>query len=294
MASCPFCHAPVDDKLARFGGHCPKCFIEIPGEETPTDPGAQAKAAAEAAQTSKSRTRLIVGGVVGAVFLFCGAFVSYTVYKTRQEQMALADAEVEFFMEPVNLPEAQVAQASGGSPSNGTTAPRNPGTRRPANTEVGTSSGSSGGPVRLDFRNDASAMESTPSGFQEEVATLQPKIEIGGDSTNLVLKRPSVKPVGLSDPEEIKKQVGGALSKYRAQVTACYNLRLKETPTLKGTWQIRMTIMTTGSTSNVAVIPMGTNDPKLESCMSQKASSWTFPALEAPQTIEVPYKLGTS
>ena len=49
-----------------------------------------------------------------------------------------------------------------------------------------------------------------------------------------------------------------------------------------------------GNTADVRVVPQGRTDDVLQSCMTQKASAWTFPALATPQTIEVPYKLGTS
>ena len=39
MGECPFCGAGVDEDLIALGGICPRCFGEIPGEQTATDPG---------------------------------------------------------------------------------------------------------------------------------------------------------------------------------------------------------------------------------------------------------------
>ena len=43
MGACPFCGSEVGEDLLINGGHCPQCLIEIPGEDTPTDPGEAAK-----------------------------------------------------------------------------------------------------------------------------------------------------------------------------------------------------------------------------------------------------------
>ena len=50
QATCPFCKGGISADVVQFGGNCPHCLLEIPGEEAPTDPGlvARQKAAAEA------------------------------------------------------------------------------------------------------------------------------------------------------------------------------------------------------------------------------------------------------
>ena len=48
MGSCPFCGGDVAEDVLLNGGRCPHCLIEIPGEETPTDPGEQAVAMQQA------------------------------------------------------------------------------------------------------------------------------------------------------------------------------------------------------------------------------------------------------
>ena len=58
MGTCPFCKESVDDAILEYGGRCPSCLIEIPGEDAPTDPGEAAQAvmqAQEAAAAEKSR-----------------------------------------------------------------------------------------------------------------------------------------------------------------------------------------------------------------------------------------------
>ena len=67
MGACPFCKGEVDDDVLTFGGRCPSCLIEIPGDEAPTDPGAEARAAQEAAEAAAQKPR--VGIIVGALVL---------------------------------------------------------------------------------------------------------------------------------------------------------------------------------------------------------------------------------
>ena len=41
--NCPFCESEVSEQLALYGGRCPTCFGDIPGEEAATDPGEAVK-----------------------------------------------------------------------------------------------------------------------------------------------------------------------------------------------------------------------------------------------------------
>ena len=73
MGSCPFCKESVDSAILEYGGRCPSCLIEIPGEDAPTDPGEAAKAAQEAEEAAAvNRPRLpLIAGIVAVVAL-CG------------------------------------------------------------------------------------------------------------------------------------------------------------------------------------------------------------------------------
>ncbi|MEL6349587.1 MAG: hypothetical protein AAFV53_41170, partial [Myxococcota bacterium] len=86
MDSCPFCGAEVEEELVLYGGTCPHCLNPIPGEEAPTDPGAQAIANAEveamvAQQSTSSRTPLFAAAaaLLCAVVLGGGYYYSTTL-----------------------------------------------------------------------------------------------------------------------------------------------------------------------------------------------------------------------
>ena len=53
--ACPFCSRPVNVEMTLYGGRCPHCFGEIPGEESPTDPGEEKKQAAAVVKAQKKK-----------------------------------------------------------------------------------------------------------------------------------------------------------------------------------------------------------------------------------------------
>ncbi|MBT3219520.1 MAG: hypothetical protein HN348_10545, partial [Proteobacteria bacterium] len=60
MAKCPFCEGEIEETLAQYGGPCPKCFADIPGEEAPTDPGEEKKAIIR----RKEKQRAVLSAVI--------------------------------------------------------------------------------------------------------------------------------------------------------------------------------------------------------------------------------------
>ena len=78
MYSCPFCQSSISEELALHGGYCPSCLIEVPGEESATDPGVAADASAPVeAATGGVPARLVaavafIGVAVAGVALTTG------------------------------------------------------------------------------------------------------------------------------------------------------------------------------------------------------------------------------
>ncbi len=306
MAQCPFCNSSIDDDLERFGGSCPRCFIEIPGYETPTDPGAQLQAAREleAAREGKKRSVATLIVVMVSVMGLTGAAVFYNVRASALQQAAVSDmADVDFYISPIeDLPiSATRKESSNADPDRDSTGkPSYSSASAHQASHDGTGSGHVAGtaaqartssrPV-YDFRN---SLDSTPleTGFKEEVATFKPDIVSGGAS--LTIDHHSVPALVLTSAQEIRESVRIALQAYNGQIRNCYDKRLLETPSLKGVWELRFTINTDGTTGDVSVIPSGTQDSRLESCMKRQTARWTFQPLARPQSIEIPYKLGVS
>ena len=76
MGECPFCKGNVAEDILVYGGRCPQCLIEIPGEEAPTDPGEEVRAEqAAAAATAEKRRGWLVGGIGGLALMLAGGGV---------------------------------------------------------------------------------------------------------------------------------------------------------------------------------------------------------------------------
>lgn len=301
MAECPFCKAPIDEDLSRFGGHCPKCVIEIPGDETPTDPGVAKRAevqAAEERRRSWSRATAVGGLAVVAI----GGTLCVTAWRIGQQHEAQARAlrenqENAFYIAPASehrlpIPGAAVAAEPEGK-RNGRVL------HRPVPVaEARISSGSSGEPARYDFIGGSDEEEPELADLAHRTVEVAPgSVEQGGFGPGvptIEVSRGSVDSLALADAVKIRESVGGALRSYAQQMTACYERRLKNSPTLRGTWDAGFTILQSGRTMGVVVVPRGAGDPELERCMAETIGRWTFQTMVEPQQIEKAYTFGPS
>ena len=103
MPRCPFCKGEVGEDLLLYGGHCPHCLNEIPGEESATDPGAAARARAEqearvTAARGKRRNQVLA---VLSVLLAVGGIGAY--FALHEEPVALSlDDEGDLYIAPAS------------------------------------------------------------------------------------------------------------------------------------------------------------------------------------------------
>jgi hypothetical protein len=302
MAQCPFCTSQIDEELARFGGHCPKCVIEIPGDETPTDPGI-GKRVEEQVETERQRRWGVVAAVAALVLVVlvgAGSVLWWRIDQQRQADLVAqleAEAEAGFYINPAEaheLPtleheqEQQVAQGGGavhsprGSSGGGTV------------TTIPSGSGSSKS-NSFDFIGTSGADQPELAKLHERTIDVSPGADLGAVGLTVPqvsISRTGLDSVALSDPEEIRAAVGLALKAYSKQITTCYNRRLKLTPDLAGTWEVSFTIRTTGRTSNIGVVPQSTVDSALETCMRESIAAWTFQPMVQPQNFAKPYTFG--
>ncbi|MCP4803892.1 MAG: AgmX/PglI C-terminal domain-containing protein [Proteobacteria bacterium] len=287
FAACPFCKGQVDDELTRFGGACPHCFNDIPGDEAATDPGVQAKAAeAEAKRVEEKKSSTRTAGIVGLLLLLAVASTGlfYKQHTDREAEKAeiLAFEEEDMFV--VDVGELEAAEqdrikteqqaddasakaaakaANRGSDASGGTA---------AVEEYGNGSRFDAGDVPENSSGDAglkqASVGSTGGGLS---------MSVGGATTDL-----NRKGIVLTDPSQIQEMAKNALSRYGGQLKQCYESRLKEDETIRGAWTVIFTIQKDGSTSGVSIQPRNKADTQLETCMSNKVENWSFQEISAP------------
>lgn len=285
MGECPFCGGSVETDVLVNGGRCPHCLIEIPGEDTPTDPGEAAQAVQEAEDNAARQGRtgpLIAVGVAGVLLVGGGLYAVFG--QSQPEPITIEMNEFNFAGVDAHqdLPVEEEAEedpkpAAKKPSSGGSTAARQP-----------ASGGASGG------TQAAAAAEAPPTGGQvADAGTAQLK-----DPMDLFASPASkgVQAIELCSMGEIDQAVRGVMRVKGSQLRQCYNRALKTNDSLKGTWDMSFEIQSSGKTAAVSVTGRGVAEAGFEDCLSTQIKRWTFPPIceaKAPQVIQSPLKFGT-
>ena len=251
----------------RFGGSCPHCFIEIPGEEAPTNPGVQPEPTATEIGSSRGAGL----GVAAALLLLLGIGGGFMVWMggDEGEELAADGAEPEFFIVPSSeLPAEEQPEEE-------------PGTEE----QVAQVSA----PTYVPPVQSAPVASAEPSAPEPVRSNLSPTLSPDGEPQVI----PSFGVTALSDPNMIRAMVQEVIGRYKGQMKHCYDQRLKTDEGLRGTWYLSFTIQTSGAVSGVEVTGKGVRDPELEGCMLRKASSWRFqPVTESQYIQSYPFRFG--
>ncbi len=120
LAECPFCGSGASEDLITYGGTCPKCFAEVPGEEAPTDPGEEVRAIQERGDRRRAGVRAAVGLLAMTMAVTCtGLTAILFVLWPEPEVIEIVDFDtIDYPMPEVVLsPNAPVVASAG----NGTT-----------------------------------------------------------------------------------------------------------------------------------------------------------------------------
>lgn len=275
MESCPFCSAKVDEELILYGGNCPSCLNEIPGEEAPTDPGAQAKANAELeAEVVKKRSRapLIFGGLLAALVAIGGG-----IYATQPPEPEA----------PMEMPEIVIDRDISGH--------INPDEPDEKPEEVASATHSTprtehvptGGQVVASPEGPPDRGSIAPSGPKGGINSFDPGVALnplGGMSASSKI---------LTSESEINTMVANTLGTYTSRLQRCYNTRLKDREDLQGTWNIAFTITRQGRTSRVSVTPRNASDATLEACLKKTVTAFTFQKIGQEKPVSFPASFGT-
>ncbi|MFT5682252.1 MAG: hypothetical protein ACI8RZ_003170 [Myxococcota bacterium] len=281
MGVCPFCNVEVNEELLLYGGSCPHCLLEIPGEEAPTDPGENGtvdppEVVAHAAK-KKQRTSLIVAALVG--LLGAVGVAAYLSQPPVEEYAEMPEISINRDLSGhINLP---VEDDPG---DNGTTLGNNDVTNRNGS---GTASGTPsvtrppvGGQVTASATE--TPREAKPAGLDDLIGMS------AGVDPNAGLPGAQV----LTSDSEIQEMVSRNIGFKLPQIEGCYNTRLKEQEDLAGTWQASWKITKAGATTGVSVRGRGVSDSTLESCIKAKIQKWSFQKINRDYPVTIPFKLG--
>lgn len=289
MAECPFCGSQVSEDLVTYGGTCPKCFAEIPGEEAATDPGVEVKAALDRRDRRRATLRVVASLSAMMLVVGCtGVAAIVTLLWPEPEVAAILDFDTLDFP----IPDIAVAEVEPETPG-----PR-PKSKKPAPSDVaklgpGTvGPGASAGDLREDgvASLDPARTRTEPGGLiTPDRAVVAPRTDAAPSLGGLSLSAPQVRRddnVVLSDPAAIRDMIGERLIEFVPGLRVCYDRRLKVNPSLKGSWRLVFSVQPTGLVDGVTVSPLGRADGELESCVAEHVRErWRFGRITITQPV---------
>jgi len=297
MGECPFCKGAVSSELLRDGGRCPHCLIEVPGEETPTNPGEAAAASVAAATAAPKRSKAPAFAAAAVVVLALGGAGAWALLGGAPPADDVAEGSDDFVIVPLSRhqdladPAAAAAAEVEAPRASGRSAPVTGGAR----AQAAPGGGRDGSAVAT-----ADAAE-PPEAGPSQAGMVAPPASGGGN----VLANPlgalssGVGPgargpqgIVLSDPNEIYEMVQKRMKVGASQLEQCYSMRLKEDESLRGAWTAEWVIEATGRTAKVRVRGDDRADPALEACMKKVIEGWVFQALVEPMAIDKTFRFG--
>jgi len=274
MADCPFCHKDISEDLSRFGGACPKCLINIPGEETATDPGVDTGFHRRAAQ--KSRTPLIAGVVVVLVCMGAGGTwwmrstptVSRILRKGADPIPLSAHEDQPYETEPQVDVVSEEATTSYSASRSSSSRVSTPGPEKQADQ----------GAIVPPSEKSVAGLGAAP----EDVFSTISAAPIARGPKGIV----------LSDPGQIEAMIRRVLDRAGKQFKQCYEQRIRTAPSLRGAWRVDLTVTKEGSASAVQIVPMAVRDSGMESCMRSHTGDLNFQQLEEPIAVSRTFRFG--
>ncbi len=286
MDKCPFCQSSVQADLLRFGGSCPACFNEIPGEEAATDPGVAAAGAAPAAEEAPSSTSSgLLFATLGLAAVLGG--VGFWAYSQKQDAAQLAAVQQgvdELFIVPAEDLDAELAEAD--RLANEEAEAEEQARLAAATRQRQTSSG--GSAITAPSRLDAQSAGSIATAESPRQTSLMPSTTNPLDDDLIVAPTLIGATVVLTDPTEIYNMIKGVMDKYLPRMKRCYEQQLKLDTGLQGRWWLSFKVGTSGRPLGVSITGEGVSHAELESCLDKTAGEMTFQRIAAPQDIRYP------
>lgn len=321
MGACPFCQGEVDEEILTYGGRCPHCLIEIPGEEAPTNPGAEAQAAeaaAEAAAAKRPSGATIGGLLLVGLLAVAGAYTGLQpdevpmapiptgseAYKKVSGQFLSIDLDDE--EEVVELPpEPPKEPAKGTKTSTNKPAKQAPsiGSLVPDTQNLGADdaeietkqlsaaggSASPEAPVVPDASNAAPEEPTQTAGVLGGAAPRRKSslndIGIGGGP------RDAIQGVELCGTD-IREGAKAVMRTVGKQLTQCADRVLKRDDKFSASVRVSIKVETTGKVAAIDLQPSNPVDAELLECMEKVVGGTRFPRMCEAIDLNKTYKLG--
>jgi len=297
LGECPFCGGEVDEDIVTFGGSCPKCFAEIPGEEAATDPGEDVKQAQDRADNRRSTVKALIPVVLALPFIFAlGCAAIWLVLLRPAPEVALLNFDD---FEGYTLPDVVAAEPGDEEEPKLASNTAQP---RPRSGSDAASKYSKGSDVEFeagtaDLGGDGVASaDRGPRGTRGGVDGPEDNVAIGGGvdgsrgtSGGLDLNMDvgaSRRGGVLTDPAQIKTMIHERMVAQNGRLQQCYEQELKRDSSVAGKWRIRFTVKPDGKAAEVSATGITTKVPSFEACLTREVTKWRFQRLKNQQAVQ--------
>jgi hypothetical protein len=301
--ACPFCSRPVNVELTLYGGRCPHCFGEIPGEESPTDPGEEKKKAAEIAAVKQASKKSVLPMVLIAGFLVVPvAIAGYLALAPKPKAPVNLDLEEYEFGDVGELVAYQQPAAAPGAGASTGAAPKSRGSALDALSQRKPLMAGDSSEIRIvdgAVAADPMAPRSPgvmPGGIADERPTIGLSSGAGAsagfEATTIDVQRREQTGVTLTDDDAIVDMVKAVVQVELPKLRTCYEHELKTKDTLAGTWTLEFTVTTSGKVARPKATGREMSDADLEACILERLHSWKFQpiAYELPITKKASFR----
>lgn len=301
--NCPFCETEVSEQLALYGGRCPTCFGDIPGEEAATDPGEAVKQI-QAAEDARRTKMKVYAPILFSLPIIVGlvSFTAYTLMKPEPELEVMDLDAIEFSMPEMDMlivaadePTEDAAEKSQKSRSSKRRS--KVGERRVKLGDTANSGGDEKGML------DALGGDEEPSGDglrgprRAGTADAMPEFlgSTGGERMQTGLKTDGstlgsvsvgVGQTRLTNAKQIQQMVIRVLQRQLPALGTCYESRLRADSSLSGKWTLYFTVTSEGRAGKPRAVGQSMKDELLETCLVNKMNKWRFQPIKGT----VPFK----
>lgn len=298
MAHCPFCNGEVVTDLVVNGGPCPHCFAQIPGEETPTDPGEEVKVQIQLQDQERAQKRALMPVFVMApvVALALGIAAFSLRPEERIEEVEL-DASFSFEFDPVAFDPssegASEAQVDAQAPKVGRTAQAGrstQGSAEPTAEELAERLAGVRG-AGAEAASGSRAGDRAPAAQGDRavasIVATEGMGSSGGDDFSFSASRDSLRVLETED--DIRAAVRALWGERRGQIEQCYERALKADEGFSGTWNLALTVGENGKVSAFEAVAAGAPNAAFEDCIEGRAAGWSLAGrLPKPRTFTLP------
>ncbi|MCB9764677.1 MAG: AgmX/PglI C-terminal domain-containing protein [Alphaproteobacteria bacterium] len=295
MGQCPFCNGEVSEDLLTFGGPCPHCFNQIPGEEAATDPGARLRAKEKAAEKKRSQRQNAVYAIVAVLLLSvaAGGYAWYAKKKAEEEAILYVELDTDFDIFAVDSSEWTDIYADPPAEDIAEQGLPNPNPKAGKQVKQTTMGPPSDGPVEeLDVPDRLKAPQATAQGEQRtDPTTYSPSASLKLSAPQLA---PQYRDMVLEDDAKIKSMIQGVMRANSRQLKACYDQTLKNRPDFQGTYVLNFTVGKDGRTKNIKIDGQGISDKNFENCVAGRIRTWQFIQIYKEAPVSYPYNLRSS